>query len=95
MAAADGRDSRGPGGGTGMVGDPSGKRNERPTLSAEQVDAKAAAIRGRLGKFLDFSGNRAAQLLNNAAWLRELHLLDFLRDTGSTSPSTTCCRGTR
>ena len=70
------------GGGTGMVGDPSGKRNERPMLSQEQVDANAAAIRGQLEKFLDFSGSRAARLLNNADWLRGLNLLEFLRDTG-------------
>ena len=70
------------GGGTGMVGDPSGKRNERPMLSQQQVDANAAAIRGQLEKFLDFSGSRAARLLNNADWLRGLNLLEFLRDTG-------------
>ena len=70
------------GGGTGMVGDPSGKRNERPMLSLEQVDANAAAIRGQLEKFLAFSGGNAARLLNNAEWLRRLNLLEFLRDTG-------------
>ena len=70
------------GGGTGMVGDPSGKRNERPMLSQQQVDANAAAIRGQLEKFLDFSGNQAAKVLNNAEWLRGLKLLEFLRDTG-------------
>ena len=63
------------GGGTGMVGDPSGKRNERPMLSLEQVDANAAAIRGQLEKFLAFSGGNAARLLNNAEWLRRLNLL--------------------
>ena len=51
-------------------------------LSQEQVDANAAAIRGQLEKFLDFSGNHAARLLNNAEWLRGLNLLEFLRDTG-------------
>jgi tyrosyl-tRNA synthetase len=70
------------GGGTGMVGDPSGKRAERPVLSVEQVDANAAAIRGQLGRFLDFDGPRAARLLNNANWLRPIGLLDFLRETG-------------
>ncbi len=70
------------GGGTGMVGDPSGKRNERPMLSQEEVDANAAAIRGQLEKFLAFTGGNAARLLNNAEWLRRLNLLEFLRDTG-------------
>jgi tyrosyl-tRNA synthetase len=70
------------GGGTGMVGDPSGKRNERPMLSLAQVDANAAAIRGQLEKFLAFSGSNAARLVNNAEWLRGLNLLEFLRDTG-------------
>ncbi len=70
------------GGGTGMVGDPSGKRNERPMLTLEQVDANAAAIRGQLEQFLDFSGDQAAVLVNNADWLRGLNLLEFLRDTG-------------
>jgi tyrosyl-tRNA synthetase len=70
------------GGGTGLVGDPSGKRNERPMLSQAQVAANAIAIRGQLEKFLDFSGANAARLVNNADWLRSLSLLDFLRDTG-------------
>jgi tyrosyl-tRNA synthetase len=70
------------GGGTALVGDPSGKRSERPMLPAEQVEANAAAIRAQLERFLDFSGPTGARLLNNADWLRPLTLLDFLRDTG-------------
>ncbi len=70
------------GGGTGLVGDPSGKRNERPMLSADTVAANAAAIGAQLGKFLDFSGTNAATLRNNADWLLGLTLLEFLRDTG-------------
>lgn len=70
------------GGGTGMVGDPSGKRNERPMMTLAQVDANAGAIRAQLEKFLDFSGRNAARLVNNADWLRGLNLLEFLRDTG-------------
>jgi tyrosyl-tRNA synthetase len=70
------------GGGTGMVGDPSGKRTERPMLSVEQIDANVAAIRGQLSRFLDFSGPHAAKLFNNADWLRGLTLMEFLRDTG-------------
>ncbi|MFN0178697.1 MAG: tyrosine--tRNA ligase [Gemmatimonadales bacterium] len=70
------------GGGTGMVGDPSGKRNERPMLSEEAVAANARGIRDQLAKFLDFDGPNGAKLLNNLDWLGGLSLLEFLRDTG-------------
>jgi tyrosyl-tRNA synthetase len=70
------------GGGTGMVGDPSGKRTERPMLSVEQIDANVAAIRAQLSRFLEFTGPHAAKLFNNADWLRDLTLMEFLRDTG-------------
>lgn len=70
------------GGGTGLVGDPSGKRNERPMLTLAQVDANAGAIQAQLEKFLTFSGRNAARVVNNADWLRGLDLLEFLRDTG-------------
>jgi tyrosyl-tRNA synthetase len=70
------------GGGTGLVGDPSGKRGERPMLSVEKSDANAAAIQNQLAHFMRFEGSGAARLLNNADWLRPLRLLEFLRDTG-------------
>jgi tyrosyl-tRNA synthetase len=70
------------GGGTGMVGDPSGKRAERPVLSVEQIDANADGIRRQLASFLDFEGPHAARMMNNGDWLRSLSLMDFLRDTG-------------
>ncbi len=70
------------GGGTGMVGDPSGKRSERPVLPREQIEANAAAMRAQLERFVSFEGKNAARLLNNAEWLRPLPLLDFLRETG-------------
>jgi len=70
------------GGGTAMVGDPSGKRSERPMLSVEQIDANAAAVERQLRRYLDFEGPQAARMVNNAAWLRPLHLLEFLRDIG-------------
>ncbi|HTG84780.1 MAG TPA: tyrosine--tRNA ligase [Gemmatimonadales bacterium] len=70
------------GGGTGMVGDPSGKRGERPILSVERIDANAQAIRAQLERFLTFEGANAARMRNNADWLRPIRLLDFLRDTG-------------
>jgi tyrosyl-tRNA synthetase len=71
------------GGGTGMIGDPSGKRDERKMLSAETIAANSTAIRTQLSQFLDFGGGRTgALLLDNLEWLGELKLLDFLRDTG-------------
>jgi tyrosyl-tRNA synthetase len=70
------------GGGTGMVGDPSGKRTERPILSVEQIDSNAAAIQRQLEHFLSFEGSNAALVRNNADWLRQLGLMEFLRDCG-------------
>lgn len=71
------------GGGTGMVGDPSGKRAERPMLTAEVVTRNAAAIRDQLSHFFRFGDGVAdAHLVNNADWLAGLGLLEFLRDTG-------------
>jgi tyrosyl-tRNA synthetase len=71
------------GGGTGLVGDPSGKRTERPMLSAEAVRDNADAIQGQLAHFFTFGGGpTGAVLLDNAAWLAGLGLLDFLRDAG-------------
>ena len=70
------------GGGTGMVGDPSGKRTERPVLSVEEIDRNVAAIRAQLEKFVSFQGENAARVRNNADWLRPLGLMEFLRDLG-------------
>jgi len=70
------------GGGTGLVGDPSGKRSERPMLSVEAVEYNAAAIRRQLERFLDFQGPNAARMHNNLEWLGATGLLDFLRWTG-------------
>ena len=70
------------GGGTGLVGDPSGKRAERPMLAVEQIDHNVRRIRGQLEQFLSFQGANAARLRDNADWLRPLRLLDFLRDVG-------------
>ena len=72
------------GGGTGMVGDPSGKRTERPVLPLDLIDRNAEAIRRQLTRFLDFETGKAngARLRNNADWLRSLSLMDFLRDAG-------------
>lgn len=70
------------GAGTAMVGDPSGKRQERPVLERSRIDANAAAIRVQLERFLRFDGANAARMRNNADWLRPLGLMEFLRDTG-------------
>src|SRR6266540_1486128 len=70
------------GGGTGMVGDPSGKRTERPVLTVEEIDRNVAAIRGQLERFVSFEGANAARVRNNADWLRPLGLMEFLRDVG-------------
>jgi tyrosyl-tRNA synthetase len=70
------------GGGTGMVGDPSGKRAERPVLSIEQIDHNVSRQRAQLERFLRFDGPNAARLRNNADWLRPLGLMDFLREAG-------------
>lgn len=70
------------GGGTGMIGDPSGRSSERNLQDLETIRANAEAIRGQLAKFLDFDGPHGAKLVNNADWLTGLPLLDFLRDTG-------------
>ena len=70
------------GGGTGMVGDPSGKRGERPVLAVEQIDHNASRIRAQLEQFVRFDGANAARVVNNADWLRPLGLMEFLRDAG-------------
>jgi len=71
------------GGGTGMIGDPSGKTLERQLLSKEQIEHNLEGIREQLSHFLDFEARtNAAMLVNNADWLAPLSLGDFLRDTG-------------
>jgi tyrosyl-tRNA synthetase len=70
------------GGGTGMIGDPSGRSAERNLQSREQIEANVASIRPQLERFLDFGGPRAARMKNNVEWLEPIQLLDFLRDVG-------------
>jgi tyrosyl-tRNA synthetase len=70
------------GSGTGMVGDPSGKRSERPMLTIEEIDHNTARIRRQLEQFVSFDGQNAARVRDNGAWLRTLGLMEFLRDTG-------------
>ncbi len=69
------------GGGTGLVGDPSGKTEMRQLLTREIVTENAAGIKQQLSRFIDFSDGKA-MLLNNADWLTELKYIPFLRDIG-------------
>lgn len=69
------------GGATGMIGDPSGKSDERNLLSRDQIALNVQGIRRNLSQFLDFSEGQAL-LVNNADWLGAISFLDFLRDTG-------------
>jgi len=70
------------GGGTGMIGDPSGKTTERQLLTPAQVAENTAGIRAQLERFLSFEGASAARMRDNAEWLTPLKLVEFLRDTG-------------
>ena len=71
------------GGGTGMIGDPSGKSQERNLLSAEQISLNVAGVRAQLERFLDFNAaTNAAMIINNADWLGAIDLLTYLRDVG-------------
>ncbi|MDP2972991.1 MAG: tyrosine--tRNA ligase, partial [Deltaproteobacteria bacterium] len=69
------------GGGTGLVGDPSGKDEMRQVLTYEEINKNAEAQKKQFSRFLDFSEDRAL-LLNNAEWLTRLNYIDFLRDIG-------------
>jgi len=73
------------GGGTGLIGDPSGKSAERALLTTEQVDENVRGIRKQLERFLDFGGTTdatSAIMVNNADWLRSLGAIEFMRDVG-------------
>src|SRR3954466_12627824 len=68
------------GGGTGMIGDPSGKSAERQLLSEEEIEGNSRALEKQLRRFLEFTGSNAARMVDNAAWLRQLRAVDFMRD---------------
>src|SRR6266404_6770333 len=70
------------GGGTGMIGDPSGKTTERPLALPEEIEANSRAIEKQLSHFLEFDGPNAARMRDNAAWLRPLKAVEFMRDVG-------------
>ncbi|MDD5711693.1 MAG: tyrosine--tRNA ligase [Smithellaceae bacterium] len=69
------------GGGTGLIGDPSGKTEMRRILTREQIDHNASCLQKQLSRYLDFQDGKAI-LLNNADWLTELNYIEFLRDIG-------------
>jgi tyrosyl-tRNA synthetase len=71
------------GGGTGLIGDPSGKTKERQLLTAEQVEENLVGIKAQLARFLDFDAQaNPARILNNADWLAPITMMEFLRDVG-------------
>ncbi len=70
------------GGGTGMVGDPSGKSDLRQMLTVEQIASNVEAQKAQLRRFLDFDGPHAARMVNNLDWLGPLNYIEFLRDIG-------------
>ena len=71
------------GGGTGLIGDPSGKTKERQLLTREQVEANLAGIKEQLSRFLDFNATaNPARIVNNADWLTPITMMEFLRDVG-------------
>jgi tyrosyl-tRNA synthetase len=71
------------GGGTGLIGDPSGKTQERQLLTNEQVAENLSGIKGQLSRFLDFNAeSNPAKIINNADWLAPISMMEFLRDVG-------------
>ena len=74
------------GGGTGLIGDPSFRKNERQMLTIEQGRLNAEAIKQQLGQYLDFSNPAKTVLLNNYDWLSQINIIDFLSDYGTQFP---------
>ncbi|MFP6753865.1 MAG: tyrosine--tRNA ligase [Pirellulaceae bacterium] len=75
------------GGATGMIGDPSGKSEERNLLDEHQLQLNSEAMKQQMGRFLDFDdGEQSALLVNNLDWMRDYRTLDFLRDIGKNFP---------
>ncbi|HUX32490.1 MAG TPA: tyrosine--tRNA ligase [Gemmatimonadaceae bacterium] len=70
------------GGGTGLIGDPSGRSTERQLSSPDQVAANTAAIRRQLSRFMEFDGRHGAVVRDNAEWLTTLGAIEFMRDVG-------------
>jgi tyrosyl-tRNA synthetase len=74
------------GGATGMIGDPSGKSEERTLLSKETLQYHVSSVETQMRKFLDFDGPNAAVVVNNYEWMQSFSFLDFLRDVGKNFP---------
>src|SRR5204863_1772741 len=75
------------GGATGMIGDPSGRSDERNLLSVEQLTHNVAGIGEQMRRFLDFGDSpNGALLLNNLEWIGKFSYLDFLREVGKNFP---------
>ncbi len=70
------------GGATGMIGDPSGKSDERNLLTAEQIDHNVAAVREQLARFVSFEGDCPAEIVNNHDWIGPMSFIDWLREVG-------------
>lgn len=71
------------GGGTGMIGDPSGRSDLRKVMTREDVMHNCECFKKQMSKFLSFEGENAAIMVNNADWLSNLNYIDFLREIGS------------
>src|SRR5690625_3012980 len=67
------------GGGTGMIGDPSFKAEERKLLTEDQIDGNVDGIKAQMGRIFDFNDENGAVLVNNKDWLKEISLISFLR----------------
>ena len=74
------------GGGTGLIGDPSGKSEERSLNTGDTVAEWSNNVRGELERFLDFNGNNPALVVNNYDWLGSVGMIDFMRDVGKHFP---------
>jgi tyrosyl-tRNA synthetase len=70
------------GGATGMIGDPSGKSDERNLLSEDQINHNVAAVRDQLARFVTFDGDTPAVMLNNHDWIGPMSFIDWLREVG-------------
>ena len=74
------------GGATGMIGDPSGKSEERNLLSKEALDENVRGLAAQMQRYLDFTGSAAAMVVNNLDWIGNFSYLEFLRDVGKNFP---------
>ena len=71
------------GGGTAIIGDPSGKTDMRKMLSKEEINHNVESIKKQIAKFLSFEGENSAIIVNNADWILDLNYVDFMREIGS------------